>query len=612
MFETLKQFAHTQIDTTRAVALTESKLLGWQLPFDGKFQMNRSGATILSPEVWQQYSDCIELLINLSLVEKKNNRLVLRGVAFYESLDDFLENSDLLDKHRHILEYIASHPEQNYLEAFVYADFIKHTSVTLLNALLFLQKTTLPQDSQYDTALERVRSLVEATVENWYAFASGQNTPQNMQLAHALSTHIKEFTSLYTQLPRKSFRLAECSNPLRMVSTALAIAKHHPTPDWIIGLPAGGTEAAFVLQYVYKQKHTQVPVHLVAASTFHSKIETNTQDLLYHQLSSIPQGSEGIIVDDNTATGNTLRHLKKALSEQGFPDIPAYVIEADIKRSRLKLQRNNHTTLPELSFLTFHSGILPVTASDHPAGHYRAGSNVINESGRTHLARALEQEARSYLPLSSHHTYLSARRHLLQYPSSRLVRKAVAENSPYTVFRGSFLSNFWPVSIRYENKTFPTVEHAYQWTKFSHLDSTFIPTDLDVSDILEEEYIHLSFSEIFQNPNITPGQIKHLSLRLSPLIRADWSRALKLEIMTELVLKKFQDPELQAALLATDHHVLIEGNTWDDVFWGMSIDARTNNTDNKPQLTEGLNMLGRILMTVRDQLQQKQRVYSKQ
>jgi predicted NAD-dependent protein-ADP-ribosyltransferase YbiA (DUF1768 family) len=58
---------------------------------------------------------------------------------------------------------------------------------------------------------------------------------------------------------------------------------------------------------------------------------------------------------------------------------------------------------------------------------------------------------------------------------------------------------------------------------------------------------------------------------------------------------KFQDPKLRAMLLATGNEELIEGNTWHDNTWGdCSCDACKD--------IEGKNMLGKLLMKVRDEL----------
>ena len=66
----------------------------------------------------------------------------------------------------------------------------------------------------------------------------------------------------------------------------------------------------------------------------------------------------------------------------------------------------------------------------------------------------------------------------------------------------------------------------------------------------------------------------------------------KVKLMFELVLEKFkQNPELKQKLLETGNQELIEGNTWNDTFWGVCNG-------------QGQNWLGKILMLVRSELSQ--------
>lgn len=79
-------------------------------------------------------------------------------------------------------------------------------------------------------------------------------------------------------------------------------------------------------------------------------------------------------------------------------------------------------------------------------------------------------------------------------------------------------------------------------------------------------------------------------------LRDNWE-AIKVETMWRLVWEKFFfDATLQRWLLATEDEELIEGNYWHDNFWG---DCRCE----KCRSTPGNNMLGRILMDVRQRLQ---------
>ena len=60
--------------------------------------------------------------------------------------------------------------------------------------------------------------------------------------------------------------------------------------------------------------------------------------------------------------------------------------------------------------------------------------------------------------------------------------------------------------------------------------------------------------------------------------------------MNAVVRAKFDIPILGAQLLATNDHELVEGNVWYDYWWGV-------------YNGKGENHLGKILMSVREELQ---------
>ena len=87
----------------------------------------------------------------------------------------------------------------------------------------------------------------------------------------------------------------------------------------------------------------------------------------------------------------------------------------------------------------------------------------------------------------------------------------------------------------------------------------------------------------------TAGQVKRLGGKVS--MRGDWDE-IKVGVMRDLIRIKFQDEQLVAELLCTGHKELIEGNTWNDIFWGVCNG-------------KGENWLGRILMEVREDLRKE-------
>lgn len=135
-------------------------------------------------------------------------------------------------------------------------------------------------------------------------------------------------------------------------------------------------------------------------------------------------------------------------------------------------------------------------------------------------------------------------------------------------FRGDygFLSNFHYSKIEMEGITFLSGEAAFQSFK-----------DLDKQT---------SFAEL------TPAEAKRKGKRVS--LRADWEDV-KIHIMYNVTLAKFeQNEDLKQLLLLTGDKQLVEGNYWNDTCWGVCGGV-------------GSNLLGEILMIVREQLQEGDR-----
>jgi ribA/ribD-fused uncharacterized protein len=129
-------------------------------------------------------------------------------------------------------------------------------------------------------------------------------------------------------------------------------------------------------------------------------------------------------------------------------------------------------------------------------------------------------------------------------------------------FRGqySFLANFHSAPTGIYHLLFPTSEHAFQAAKCAD----------------PQDYPRFLTG--------TAGDAKKLGRRIE--IRADWEHV-KVQVMRAVVYDKFtRNPELGALLRATGDQQLVEGNTWNDFFWGV---CRGN----------GDNWLGKILMEVR-------------
>ena len=125
----------------------------------------------------------------------------------------------------------------------------------------------------------------------------------------------------------------------------------------------------------------------------------------------------------------------------------------------------------------------------------------------------------------------------------------------------AFLSNFHPCRVMLDGRWYPSVEHAYQSAK--------------TLDDAERDRVGSA---------PTPAEAKERGRNLT--LRPDWNEV-KIAVMRRLLAQKFSDSPLRDLLAATRPRPLVEGNTWDDRFWGVC-DG------------EGENWLGRLLMEIRD------------
>lgn len=125
----------------------------------------------------------------------------------------------------------------------------------------------------------------------------------------------------------------------------------------------------------------------------------------------------------------------------------------------------------------------------------------------------------------------------------------------------SFLSNFFEVDVTYNGITFKNSEAAFQAQK--------CPSRID------------------EFANLPPNKAKRLGRKVD--LRADWDQV-KDQIMYEICKCKFtQHPILKFMLIKTGDHELIEGNWWNDTYWGVCKGV-------------GQNRLGKILMHIREEL----------
>lgn len=126
-----------------------------------------------------------------------------------------------------------------------------------------------------------------------------------------------------------------------------------------------------------------------------------------------------------------------------------------------------------------------------------------------------------------------------------------------------FLSNFFECPITYKGITFTNTEAAFHSQK-------------DINRAIE--FAHLD-----------PSSAKKLGRKVT--LRSDWEQV-KDDIMYEVLVAKFtQNAALKILLLRTGDQELIEGNWWNDTYWGVCRGV-------------GKNTLGKLLMRLRQEIRE--------
>lgn len=136
----------------------------------------------------------------------------------------------------------------------------------------------------------------------------------------------------------------------------------------------------------------------------------------------------------------------------------------------------------------------------------------------------------------------------------------------------NWLSNFAPATIEYGNMVFSSVELFYIAMK------------------TKDEMMRWNISLVDSSE---AGKFKKISKTWE--LREDWDK-IKLEVMEFGLRQKFHQEPFKSKLIETGNQNIVEGNYWNDEFWGVNLKVNPN---------VGENHLGRLIMKIRDELCQK-------
>jgi predicted NAD-dependent protein-ADP-ribosyltransferase YbiA (DUF1768 family)/hypoxanthine phosphoribosyltransferase len=551
--------------------------------------------------------------------EKLSKRFILRGPRYLAAIDESLS---VTQKLQIFIEDVQSgldllrqgqfDLERQYLELTPVLDYIKNALITLYNAYTHRERLgSLQLKNQTYQSLKRelLIAVNESVISFYLSLVNRLSSEQTNKLLDSFEsdivTKIHDMISTEFKMFQFSSRTVvrpESCHPLVLAAFAYNIAETYPNTGLVLGLPSGGTEIACLIhKYLEFFKGRKNQLVLLPISIHSSKYDFNFNmkrrgSKFQRGFKSFfpktnPDGSfqDALLVDDNSCTGETLaiadklvmRHYKKA-------KLTIKVAEADTTRAKLKAEDSSVQNLLIASPEIFSESvnILPISKrrrrkhdlrelfeSEYLYKHYhrKQNSNLVQEIKNEIIADAIRN-----------------RYTLLYRQLDRL--NSIQE------FKHTFLSNFWAVEIIYNGEKYPSVEHAYIAQKYISINLKELTPDQisSLNEVFEIKGIDLKlidFSHFYYDRTLPAGVVKRISNKLQGfgIKLSNWDD-LRLDIMVELLIQKFSKPELSALLKATKDKYLVEGNDWNDTFWGITGG------------TVGKNFLGRIIMAVRSRL----------
>jgi len=150
-------------------------------------------------------------------------------------------------------------------------------------------------------------------------------------------------------------------------------------------------------------------------------------------------------------------------------------------------------------------------------------------------------------------------------------------------FLKEWLSNFRACKIISNDNTFSNTEQMFMYHKALFFE------DFEIAE------------KILNTP--VPYEAKALGRQVRGYVDEEWSK-IRYDVMFQANLCKYiQNDNLRVKLLATGDKILVEVNPRDRI-WGIGMDENNPNIYDETKW-KGLNLLGKVLMEVREQLKEK-------
>ncbi|MBB6003828.1 NADAR family protein [Arcicella rosea] len=538
----------------------------------------------------------------------------LRGPRYVIALDphySVIQKLDILiEDINDSLEFLKKYNvnTNQFYSISVVLDYLKNSLVTLFNSLIHQEKLGNYNLSNKNYQLTRSK-LLEALQLSVFAFylslCDKLNQKILIELVSSITPNLLESVSNKIKSDFESFVFSsksltrpEASHPLILFSYAINICSKYGKIDFVFGLPSGSTEISCLINQVSKNFFNNpeirlllIPVSIHSIKDIGEVQEKSKQHINLNRIfpTFICAKSKciGLVVDDNSASGRTIEKMSTLVKNHFIGlKVICTVVEADLRRIAMNLKLNDEKKpISHPSLFKYSTGILPISQIISPKFDLKELQErrllyqyYKNKTSQTLAEKIVLEVIADSIENRIEDTYFS-------YDDSNSIK----------LFKHTFLSNFYSVDFFYRGRKYSSVEQAYLRLKFNDkvLNELSNSQKADLNEILKIKGIgdiKKDFVTAFYDFNLPAGVLKRWSNKLKEwgIGDIDWDSK-RLYIMTELLILKFSNPILLAKLLETKDKYLIEGNEWNDTFWGVC-----NN--------RGRNYLGRILMNIRERI----------
>jgi len=158
--------------------------------------------------------------------------------------------------------------------------------------------------------------------------------------------------------------------------------------------------------------------------------------------------------------------------------------------------------------------------------------------------------------------------------------KEVQETNTHIYFWGSFLSNFYPVKMKFAGIDFHTSEQLFMFLKAKYFNDD-------------------AMADMIAKRGQDPAVAKKFGRKVEGFNVEVWE-GVREDMMMIACQRKFMDDELFKQLLATEEKILVEGSPYDQI-WGVGLRYDSEQILDQENWN-GLNLLGVVLMKVRDDI----------